>query len=65
MRARLKPPCAVLDSETGEVYMLRSISCPNPEMKRRGWKGLVCHVQNRNGTALVEYRRLRRYPERI
>jgi len=31
----------------------------NAEMKRRGWKGLVAHVQNQCGTGLVEYSKLK------
>ena len=37
----------------------RHTSLANQALKRRGWKGLVAHVQNEKETGLVEYRKLR------
>ncbi len=53
---KFKAPCWV--KVKGNVLRLRRISKANPEMKRRGWKGLVAHVQNECGTGLVEYSKL-------
>ncbi len=60
MNTKLKVPCWVVDIESGQVLRCRLISRPNPRMKRENnWKGLVCHVQNENGTGIVEYSKVR------
>lgn len=60
MNIRLKPPCKVVVAEHPDKPMyLRRVSIPNGALRAQGWKGLVAHVQNQNGTGLVEYRRLR------
>jgi hypothetical protein len=59
MGRKVKVPSWVVHVESGQVLRVRRISVANARMKRDGWKGLVCHVQNQNGTGLVEYRKLR------
>ena len=56
---KFKPPCRV--SVDGSMVFLRHISRANADMKRRGWKGLVAHVQSEKGAGLVEYRKLRNW----
>jgi hypothetical protein len=56
MNTKLKPPCKVMFH--GRKYSLRSLSEANIVMKRKGWKGLVAHIQGFGGTVLVEYREL-------
>ncbi len=58
MNIKLKPPCRVKIKGTDKVLNLRSVSLPNSILKRQGWKGLVAHVQNQNGTGLIEYGKL-------
>jgi len=59
MNIKLKPPCWVSVAGSEKVLALRRVSQPNKMLLAQGWKGLVAHVQNRNGTGLVEYRKLR------
>jgi len=56
MNTKLKPPCQVMFE--GRRWSFRALSHANPMMKRRGWKGLVAHIQGYGGTILVEYRKL-------
>jgi len=58
MNIKLKPPCRVRIKGTDKVLNLRSVSYANSTLKRQGWKGLVAHVQNRNGTGLIAYEKL-------
>jgi hypothetical protein len=56
MNTNIKAPCFVKIKSTGKILACRSISNPSRRMKiEQGWKGLVCHVQNRNGTGIVKY----------
>ena len=57
MNTRLKPPCWV--EYRGKRIALRRLSRPNAMLKQSGWKGLVAHVQNQNGTGLAPYRELK------
>jgi hypothetical protein len=59
---KFKAPCWVTLAGSAEPLRLRRVSAANKEMKRRGWKGLVAHIQNEKGTGLVEYRKLRACP---
>ena len=56
MNTRLKPPCMVMFD--GRKYGLRSISPANARMKKRGWKGLVAHLNGYGGATIAEYRKL-------
>lgn len=61
MNVKLKPPCWVVDIQSGRVLRCRSLSRPSRRMQvETGWKGLVAHVQNERGTGIVEYRKLRK-----
>lgn len=55
MNSKFKPPCWVKHKESGQVLRCRSISKPNKRMKMDGWRGLVLHVQNENGTGIGKY----------
>ena len=57
MNVRLKPPCQV--EHKGLRFSLRMLSNPTAMMKRRGWKGLVAHINGHGGTMLVPYRELK------
>lgn len=60
MNTRLKPPCLVSIEGSEEALLLRKVSRPSQMLKRNGWVGLVAVVQNKKGSGLVEYQKLRR-----
>ena len=56
---KIKPPCYVVDKESGSVLVCRGMDKPNRRMKAEGWEGMVCKDQNHNGTGLARYNQLR------
>lgn len=64
MNVKIQPPCCVVvEGKTG-IYYLRHLSQANGLMVSRGWRGLVAHIQNKNGSSLVPYSKLTKIEER-
>ena len=55
---KFSPPCKVRVKGMTGTYILRRVSQPNAYLREKGWKSFVAHIQNRNGSTVVEYQKL-------